>query len=110
MAVNKEGQGYTFLFAAIMVIVTGASLAMVSLELKPDIKKNEADKKMMDILGSINVQDATRENAAALFSEYVKERMVLDVNGEVVSTMDGAVDPQNTIDPFNIDVQKEYKQ
>jgi len=110
MAVNKEGQGYTFLFAAIMVIVTGASLAMVSLELKPDIKKNEADKKMMDILGSINVQDATRENAAALFSEYVKERMVLDVKGEVVSTMDGAVDPQNTIDPFNIDVQKEYKQ
>ena len=110
MAVNKEGGGYTFLFAAIMVIVTGASLAMVSLALKPDIKKNEADKKMIDILSAINVQDASRENASKLFNEYVKERIVLDDQGNVISTMDGAVDPQNAADPFNIDVQKEYKQ
>ena len=110
MGVNKEGGGYTFLFAAIMVIVTGASLAMVSLTLKPDIKKNEADKKMIDILGSINVTEATRENAAKLFTEYVKERIVLDDQGNVVSSMEGAVDPQNPADPFNVDVQKEYKQ
>lgn len=108
MAINKEGSGYTFLFAAIMVIVTGASLAMVSLGLKPEIKKNEADKKMINILASIGVE-AERSDAAVIFKEVVKERVLLNGKGEVVKTTQGEVDPADKADPFNVDVQKEYK-
>jgi Na+-transporting NADH:ubiquinone oxidoreductase subunit C len=92
-----------------MVIITGASLAMVSLGLKPDIKKNEADKKMMDILASISV-DSERSNAAVKFEDIVKERILLDASGQLIKTMDGKVDPADKADPFNVDVQKDYKQ
>ena len=108
MAINKEGNGYTFAFAAIMVVITGASLAMVSLGLKPDIKKNEADKKMMDILSSISV-DSERNNAAVKFEEIVKERILLNAKGELVKSVDGKLDPADKADPFNVDVKKEYK-
>lgn len=108
MGVNKEGSGYTFGFAIAMVIVVGASLAMVSMALKPDIKKNEADKKMMDILASVGVE-ATRANAAEMFEDMVKERILIDAEGNVVRSMDGAVEPGNAEDPFNTDVKKDYK-
>ncbi|NNC83084.1 MAG: NADH:ubiquinone reductase (Na(+)-transporting) subunit C [Flavobacteriales bacterium] len=109
MAINKEGNGYTFGFAAVMVILVGASLAMVSMGLKPDIKKNEADKKMMDILGSIDVE-STRENAAEIFNTMVTERILVNAQGEVIRSATGPVDPADAEDPFNVDVRKEYKQ
>lgn len=109
MAINKEGSVYTFSFAAIMVIITGASLAMVSMGLKPDIKKNEADKKMMDILSSINVE-SERSNAAEIFNSIVTERIVIDAKGEVLRSATGAVEATDKQDPFNVDVKKEYKQ
>ncbi|MDA0972920.1 MAG: NADH:ubiquinone reductase (Na(+)-transporting) subunit C [Bacteroidetes bacterium] len=109
MAINKEGSAYTFGFAALMVIITGASLALVSLGLSSNIKKNEADKKMMDILSSINVE-SERTNAAQIFNSVVKERILLDADGTVIRTMNTDVDPANLEDPFNVDVQKDYKQ
>ncbi len=108
MAINKEGSVYTFSFAAIMVIVTGAALAMVSMGLKPDIKKNEADKKMMDIMSSISV-DSERSNAAELFNTIVTERIVLNAKGDVIRNATGEVVATDKDDPFNVDVKKEYK-
>ena len=108
MALNKDSNGYTFGFAIAMVVVVGASLALVSMALKSDIKKNEADKKMMDILASVGVE-ATRDNASELFEEMVKERILIDAEGNVINEMGGAVDPTNAEDPFNTDVKKDYK-
>ena len=56
MAINKNGTGYTFGFAIVMVIVVGAALAVTSMSLKPRQDANAADKKMMDILGAIQVE------------------------------------------------------
>jgi Na+-transporting NADH:ubiquinone oxidoreductase subunit C len=109
MAINKEGSGYTFGFAAILVIVTGASLAIVFTGLNSFIKKNEADKKMMDILSSIGVE-SERTTAAAVFADIVEERILLDGAGAVVTTMSEPVTPGDKADPFNVDVRKEYKQ
>jgi Na+-transporting NADH:ubiquinone oxidoreductase subunit C len=108
MAINKNSNGYTFMFAIIMVVVVGAALAFTSLSLKPQQTKNDADKKMLDILGAIQV-DATRDNAAEMFGKYVTERTAINYNGEVVATKSGAIDPTDKNDPFNIDVQKEYR-
>lgn len=109
MAFNKDSNGFTFGFAILMVVVVGVALASLSLTLKEPIKKNEAEKKMMDILASIGVE-STRANAGAMFAEYVKERIEINPAGEVVNKATAVeVDPQDVTDPFNADVKKDYK-
>ena len=66
MAINKNGTGYTFGFAIVMVIVVGAALAVTSMSLKPRQQANAADKKMMDILGAIQASLSTCMPAAYL--------------------------------------------
>ena len=108
MAIDKNSTGYTFLFSIIMVVVVGTSLAYTSLSLKERQKANAADKKMMNILGAIGV-DANRANASALFSDYVVERVAIDMNGQELLVTSSAVDPKDKEDPFGIDVKKDYR-
>ncbi len=98
MAINKDSNGFTFLFASIMVIVVGALLAFLFLSWKPYFDKNDADKKMMDVLAAINVE-STRDNAADLFAKHMKETIALKFDGTIDESVDG----------FKIDVKKEYK-
>ncbi|MDP4665674.1 MAG: NADH:ubiquinone reductase (Na(+)-transporting) subunit C [Flavobacteriales bacterium] len=108
MGINKNSTGFTFGFAIVMVVVVGSILAFLSISLKDLQNKNAADKKMMDILGAIQV-DATRANAADMFEKYVKERIAIDFDGNVLRTANGKVDPKDKKDPFNIDTKKDYK-
>jgi Na+-transporting NADH:ubiquinone oxidoreductase subunit C len=108
MAINKNSTGYTFTFAAIMVVVVGTSLAFTAMSLKDKQAANAADKKMMDILGAIGV-DANRSNASELFAQYVVERIAIDLDGNELNRRTGALDPKDKEDPFGIDVQKDYR-
>ena len=108
MAINKNATGYTFLFSIVMVLIVGTSLSYTSLSLKPLQKKNEADKKMVDILGAIGIE-TSRENAITDFPIYVKERLSLDSEGNVLNRSSGNVDPTDSSDPFNLDVKKDYR-
>ena len=108
MAMNKNATGYTFLFSIVMVLIVGTALAYTSLSLKPLQKKNEADKKMVDILGAIGIE-TSRENAITDFPIYVKERLSLDSEGNVLNRSSGNVDPTDSSDPFNLDVKKDYR-
>ena len=108
MAINKNNTGYTFLFSIIMVLIVGTALAYTSLSLKPLQKKNAADKKMVDILGAIGVT-TTRENAKTDFPIYVKERLSINSEGNVLNSSSGNVDPADSADPFNLDVKKDYR-
>ena len=108
MAINKNGTGYTFLFSIIMVVIVGSALAYTSLSLKPLQKKNAADKQMVDILGALGVS-TTRVEAKADFPTYVKERLSLDFEGNVLHVSTGDVDPVDSSDPFNLDVKKDYR-
>jgi Na+-transporting NADH:ubiquinone oxidoreductase subunit C len=108
MAINKNSNAYTFFFAITMVVVVGVALALISQSLKPMQQQNEATKKKMDILGAIKVE-ANRENASELFDQYVARRVAVDYLGKEVSAMNGEIDPFDKNDPFNIDVQKDYR-
>ena len=108
MAINKNGTGYTFGFAIVMVIVVGAALAVTSMSLKPRQQANAADKKMMDILGAIQVE-STRDNAKEMFAQYVTTRIAIDATGGQVSLKQGDVDTKDSTDPFNIDIKKDYR-
>ncbi|MDA7803689.1 NADH:ubiquinone reductase (Na(+)-transporting) subunit C [Crocinitomix sp.] len=109
MAVNKDKNGYTFLFAIIMVIIVGAGLAAVSVGLKPKQTKNLVIKKKMDILNALKVKeingsdtlDISRKNAEELYDEFVltDESLVLNSAGEVIP---GKV-------AFNINIKQQYR-
>jgi len=101
MAFNKEGNGYTVLFAAILVAVVGAGLAALSVGLKPAQQANVKIKNKMDILGAIKVE-ATRKTADDLYAQYIiaDECLVLDENGNLKEGT-GVV---------GIDIQKEFKE
>ncbi|MBT3384575.1 MAG: NADH:ubiquinone reductase (Na(+)-transporting) subunit C [Prolixibacteraceae bacterium] len=92
---NRNGNTYTFLYAAIMVILVAAVLASVSMALQPRQKRNfEIDKKK-NILASVNIEsDAT--NAEKIYADKILNEYVVNVNGEQV---DG--------DAFNTDLKKE---
>ena len=96
MAIDKNSSGFTFGFAIVLVTVVGALLASISMGLKPLQKKNQDDKKMMNILGAFGVE-ATRDNAADLFAKHVKEQII--VKGKDMATAKA----------FDVDIKKEFR-
>jgi len=114
MAVNKDGNGYTFGFAIVLVVVVGTILSLLSMGLKPMQEKNDEVKKKLDILSAlldVETLKIDRSNAAAKFDEFVnlEDAIVLNMNGEVV---DGIFDVDGTIiegKAFDVDNRKEFK-
>lgn len=108
MTINKDSNSFTITFAVVMVLVVGAVLALLSLSLKPRQVQNQIQKEMISILGSVGVE-STRANAENDFHEYIKERLLLNSKGEVVERREGAIDASDPLEPFNIDVMKEFR-
>jgi Na+-transporting NADH:ubiquinone oxidoreductase subunit C len=84
MAINKESNAYTFIFSIIMCVVVGIALAMAAMALKPAQDKNVENEKKQSILSAIQVEVAHKE-AENEFDKYVKNALVLDANGKIVS-------------------------
>lgn len=109
MAVNKDKNGYTFVFAILMVVIVGAALAAVSVGLKPKQDRNLEIKKKMDILNALKVKDIqgtdtldiTRMNAEEIYDQYIlsDECLVLDAEGNVI---DGVV-------AFDVDIKQQFR-
>lgn len=92
---DRNSNTYTFLYAAIMVILVAAVLASVSMALKPMQKKNVEIEKKQNILASVNIE-STAETAEAIYAEKIVNEYVVTVKGEQV---DG--------DAFNTNLKKE---
>jgi len=99
MALDRNSNAFTFGFAIAMVIVVGTTLAFLSIILKPYQVKNEKDKKMIDILGAINIE-ANRKDAADKYTTYIVDSKVLNSKGEPI---------ESDLNAFDIDVKKQYK-
>ncbi|WP_234572828.1 NADH:ubiquinone reductase (Na(+)-transporting) subunit C [Rhodohalobacter sp. 614A] len=95
MDVNKNS--YTFMFAAIMVIVVAALLSFAATTLKPYQDENERLEKMQSILSSIKVE-VSREEAAELYPEYIVQELVVSNHEE-----------KPGIEAFNVDLTKEVR-
>jgi Na+-transporting NADH:ubiquinone oxidoreductase subunit C len=115
MAINKESQGFTFLFSVIMVVIVATALSLAAMGLKGPQDENMKQEKMQNILSSIQVE-STREEAGEKFSQYVTKRLTLNHKGEVVSESTGAIKSLGTdgkeafeSDAFNVDVKKQYR-
>ena len=93
---NRNGNTYTVLYAAIMVILVAAILASISITLKPRQVRNTEIEKKQNILASVNIE-STAANAEQIYADKIKKQYVVNVKGEEVEG-----------DAFNIDLKKEH--
>jgi Na+-transporting NADH:ubiquinone oxidoreductase subunit C len=88
MSKRTDSNGYTMMFAVIMVFVVGSLLAFLASSLKPAIKENERIETQQNILYAmgVNENDASNANfvstsvAGAEFKKYIKKQLVLEGN------------------------------
>ncbi|QGY45399.1 NADH:ubiquinone reductase (Na(+)-transporting) subunit C [Maribellus comscasis] len=78
---DRNGNTYTFIYAAVMVILVAAVLASVSMALKPRQQKNVEIEKKQNILASVNIESSA-DNAEELYAEKIVNEYVVNVNGE----------------------------
>jgi Na+-transporting NADH:ubiquinone oxidoreductase subunit C len=99
---DKQGNTYTFLYAAVMVIIAAAILSSTAIGLKPRQAKNKEIEKKQNILTSVNKgleANKAGDKVSYIESEYLKyitNSYVVNINGDKV---DG--------DAFTVDLHKE---
>lgn len=80
---DRNGNVYTFIYAAIMVIIVAAVLASVSMALRPLQTRNSEIEKKQSILASVNIPSST-DDASEIYSEKIQEQYVVNSEGEIV--------------------------
>ena len=93
---NRNGNTYTVLYAAIMVVLVAAILASVAMALKPQQVRNIEVEKKQSILASVNIA-STPADAEKIYAEKIVNEYVVNVSGEKVEG-----------DAFNTDLKREY--
>ena len=108
MKFDKDGNGFTFGFATVMVVIVATVLSVASISLQPFQQKNKTAEKMQNILKTIGVE-VSRDEATKVFGDYVKERIILDYSANESPAKTGTIDPLDKEDAFNINMKKQYK-
>ena len=89
---NTNGNIYTVVYSAIIVVLVAAVLAFASSALKPMQNANIKAETIGQILAAAGIQDkdtpATNEQILDKYSETVTEAFVVDINGNVVKSLD----------------------
>lgn len=96
---NRDSNGYTFLFATIMVVVVASILAFLATYLKPMQNENMRNEKMQNILSTIGVTDVSREEAQAKFDEFIVDQITLKSDGS----------KDESVKAFEVDLKTELK-
>ncbi len=102
---NRNSNTYTFIYASVLVIAVAAILSTAATLLKPRQEQNIKVEKMSAILSSANIE-VTAANAEELYTKYIKEELVIDKEGNVVSTYkDGSL--SGDVRAFDINMKTE---
>ena len=88
---NRDSNGYTFGFAAAMVLVVASVLAFTASSFKDLQAENVRKEKMQNILSTIGIE-TDREGAEKLFNNYVTAQLALRNDGTVDETVDAFSD------------------
>lgn len=110
MALDKNSNGFTFGFAAVLVIVVGTILSTLAVVLKEPQQANLKQEKMKAILMATGVMTADDDmrDAPALFEKVIKKRLIVNgIDGSVKSEKSGPIGKDKD-DAFNIELQKIY--
>ena len=77
---NRDSNLYTFLFAALMVLVVASVLAFTASSLKDLQAENVRKEKMQNILSTIGIE-VNREAAEEAYKQYITSELVLKSDG-----------------------------
>ena len=77
---NRDSNAYTFLFAALMVLVVASSLAFTATALKEKQNENVRREKMQNILATIGIK-TDRDLAESLYNKHITEQLALVGDG-----------------------------
>jgi len=91
---------YTFIFSAVMVVIVATVLAFAAESLRPYQQANVKKEKMQNILSSCGI-NVSRDEAEIIYSDYIKEELMLDNKGNIITDGD--------VLPFDVDVLYEFK-
>ncbi|MFV0364880.1 MAG: NADH:ubiquinone reductase (Na(+)-transporting) subunit C [Mangrovibacterium sp.] len=94
---DRNSNSYTFIYAAVMVIVVAAILSFAATNLKKAQQQNVKIEKMQNILASVNVQ-ADAAQAEDTYNKTVTNSYVVNSKGEKVAG-----------EAFNVAIAAEYK-
>jgi len=98
-SVNKtNSNGYTFMFAVILVVVVASVLAFTATSLQPTQRENVRQEKMQNILATVGIE-TDRPGAEELYKQYIVEELALNQNGKVDESKNA----------FEVDLAKELK-
>lgn len=96
---NRDSNGYTFIFATVMVLVVASILAFLATFLKPMQDENMKNEKMQNILSTIGITGISREEAQGKFDEFIKTQVALKADGS----------QDEAANAFDIDLKDELK-
>lgn len=100
MSINRQGNLYTIIFAAVLVAVVGFVLSIVYIQLRPKQLENIKDDTRKQILASIRVVPADKTKINEDYTRYITDSFIVNDRGE-------KVDKQ--VDPFDVNVSEEVK-
>lgn len=109
MAINRESNAYTFIFAIIMVVVVGAVLSIAATSLKPFQDANLKMNKQKDMLASIGIEVKNMKDAPDEFQKYFTQSILLDAKGNVVDETAKENLAGDKDKAFKLDIKKQYK-
>ena len=98
IVMNRDSNGYTFIFATLMVLMVASTLAFTASSLKSLQADNVRKEKMQNILSTIGIQ-TDREQAEILYNKFINKTLALDYLGNV----------DETVDAFKIRLNNEIK-
>ena len=84
---DRDSNLYTFLFAAIMVLVVATVLAFTSQSLKDLQNENVRKEKMQNILSTVGIM-TDRDSAEVLFNQYIEAKYALKNDGSINESID----------------------
>lgn len=79
---DKDSNLYTFLFAALMVLVIATVLAYTSQSLKGLQNENIRKEKMQNILSSVGI-NVSRDESEELYKKYITNELALRIDGSI---------------------------
>lgn len=80
---NKQGNTYTILYSAILVVIVGAVLAVTYMALKPRQDENVANDKRRQILSAVHIA-SSGDDVKDIYNKYITESFVVNSLGERV--------------------------
>ncbi|GAB5476009.1 MAG: Na(+)-translocating NADH-quinone reductase subunit C [Maribacter sp.] len=105
MAIDTDKNGYTILFAVVMVIVVGSVLAFLASGLSERIKENERFEKQQNILYAMGVNENTPDSGVNFIpTDVVEDKFIERIKTQYV-LVNGKVNEDETA--FAIDVKKQ---